>query len=730
VATATKLGKGVDEFLIGIGMETESVRKIMEQIAKLPETEKKIRELDPTIENIINPPAEAILHQRTTKLRSGEVRAHVPVTFDEAGTVFGARKLPWKDNIVGRYMEATETRIHAFERYGKKVKEMFWDPWVEKLHDSEMEKKAEIEEIKKLRKSFTSKERERMAIAATADQKGGPEALAADGITEIPVLTAKEIQGVENIKQRLNKLFDRINYVRTKIGLAPIKKIDNYIPFIRNQNYLRQHGIVESLVVSTARRISANNVRFKGTYFPFSKTRGTHKIPVELDIFNAYEQYLGYAMKEINIAPIAALAKEVASERIRPVGVSAKYGRRLVDSNPGLAKVLIEWSDEILGVDPLSTAFGQKHPFLAKGFNTAHQNLVAAMIFGNLSTVLKQPTAIKGAYAMTGLRDTIYGATRMMLTKPFGTTEAMRKSKVLDIRRAELLLSEFAENIALGNIKGVKKFTSQITAAPMNIVDMMTAEAAWNSGYAHAKRVLKLSPDEAVKWADDLVTKTQGLGIRGAVSPIQATRMGRWLAMLQTFAIADFNFLARDVLGIKNPDIKKVDQVKRVVRYIVGASIINAAFEAAGLDSPNPSPIRAYSESMEKGEDVKVALARSTLELVEQLPLLGGSAKYGSSLFGPVGELASDVPEGLTQAIKALDWDGMTDKQKFNTALFVGNIVGSAMGIPMTNQIKKSIRTASQGGNWYETILGIYIEEKRKQGMARPPTLGGQIPKF
>jgi hypothetical protein len=728
--TSKEMGKSVEEMLASVGMTSEAIEKVMLQMAKLPEHDKEIRRVDPLIEGIINPPKDKVFHQRQTKMKSGEVRSHVPVTYDQAGAVFSARKLPWSNTIVGRYMEAVETRIHAFERHGKKVKELFWDTWVEKLNDSEKEKKGEIQQIKDMSKTFTKEERKRMSIAAIADQKGGVEALRADGINEIPVLTQKEIAGVQQVKDKLANLFDRINYVRTKIGLAPIKRIENYIPFIRNQNYLRQHGITESLLVSPVRRVAANNKRFSGTNFPFEKPRNISDIPVELDIFGAYEKYLGYAMKEIHLAPIAALAKEVASESIRPIGKKASAGRKLANVNPSLHKLLIEWSDEIMGVDPLSTAFGQRHPFLAKTFTTVHTNLVAAMIFGNISTVLKQPTAIKGTYAMTSMRDTVHGATRLMLEKPYKMSQsrAARLSKVLDIRRAELLLSEFAEAIQLGTVGGAKKLASQVTAAPMNFVDMLTAEASWNAGFEHARRVLKLDEKGAAKWADDLVTKTQGLGIRGAVAPVQTSRTFRWLSMLQTYAIADFNFLARDVLGIKNPDLKKVDQVKRVVKYIVGASLINQLFEAAGMDSPNPAPIRAFSESVDQGDDVKVAMAKSFLELVEQLPLLGGSAKYGSSLGGPVGQLASDLPKGLPKVIAALDWEGMSDKQKFSTALFVGEMLGTVYGIPMTRQIKKSIRTASQDGNWYQIILGTYIEEKRKQGLASPPGLSSSLP--
>jgi len=135
-------------------------------------------------------------------------------------------------------------------------------------------------------------------------------------------------------------------------------------------------------------------------------------------------------------------------------------------------------------------------------------------------------------------------------------------------------------------------------------------------------------------------------------------------------------------------------------------------FEMAGMDSPNPSPIRAYSDSKREGDKDSVAMAKALMEFTEAIPIVGGSAKYGSSLLGPVGELASAVPEAFNAGIESLDWDGMSKAEKFKTKLLVGKTLGSLTGVPMTNQLVKSIRASSNGGDWYETLLGLYVEKK------------------
>jgi hypothetical protein len=57
----------------------------------------------------------------------------------------------------------------------------------------------------------------------------------------------------------------------------------------------------------------------------------------------------------------------------------------------------------------------------------------------------------------------------------------------------------------------------------------------------------------------------------------------------------------------------------------------------------------------------------------------------------------------------------MTDKQKLNASMLVARTLGYGMGIPMTNQILKSVKTASRGGDPYQVILGVYIDERNKR---------------
>jgi hypothetical protein len=282
------------------------------------------------------------------------------------------------------------------------------------------------------------------------------------------------------------------------------------------------------------------------------------------------------------------------------------------------------------------------------------------------------------------------------------------------------MFSEMADLIAQRGSKGIKDWAALQAAKPMQFLDAMTAEAGWNAGYSFAKKKLGLKEDVAIQWADDLVTRTQGVGVKGAISPIQASRITKWATLFQTFAINDFNYVARDLLGIRNPDIKKPAQVKKVLKYVAASALANSLFEAMGFDAPKPAPISKFQQVKDEGGSDQEATAQALLELVEIVPIIGGAIKYESSALGAVGEFAKDVPEALGAAVGALDWANMSAKQRFNTGLLIGEALGKWYGVPMTNQLKKSIKAASRTDDPWAIILGLYVEEGKKVG-SQPP---------
>ena len=143
-----------------------------------------------------------------------------------------------------------------------------------------------------------------------------------------------------------------------------------------------------------------------------------------------------------------------------------------------------------------------------------------------------------------------------------------------------------------------------------------------------------------------------------------------------------------------------------------------------GLDNVVPDPIGAYEEAKKEGKGDLRAIGSAAGELLEKVPIIGGSAKYSSSLFGIAGEWADILPEAGEKFAASLAWGKLTDKQKSYNIRLIARAVGMTAGIPMTNQILKSINSAYKGGNPWQVILGVYDREKKKKGGLRP-----QIPR-
>jgi hypothetical protein len=714
-AEAQRVGKPVGELLDSMGVSPELREKIVAQVERIDENARKLREADPIVEGILNPEGE-IAYQRTKKnKKTGHVRTKVPMTVALKKTLLSAKKIP-ESGKLGSMLDAVEIRINRFERFSKELKTTFYDAWIKKLADSKREFRGIRRELKADLKGVSKEDRLKMSIVAHSRQKNGPELLARMGITEIPTLTPMQEALVQKYGDKLAKLRDRINYVRVKTGLRPLGKVDNYFTWAHKVNHMKDARILANEAAEFGPSFKGHSKEFKGSFFPYAERRGKKPTAIELDIFDGYEKYVAGALKEIHINPIAALAKE-ASNLI----IVDKPRIRLGSTNPQLVKMLREWSDEILGIDPAYAGAATKMGKIAAWGEQRIHNLTLATLFGNVGTALKQPLALIGVVSETRLRDVMYGLGRTAVDIGKGPeSTARQKSNVLEVRVMDLMFDEMAQNISKNGLAGVKKGAAELASWPMTFLDSMTAQAGWNAAYRYGKRKLKLDEAAAIQHADDVVTRTQGVGVRGAVSPIQASRITKWATLFQTFAINDFNYIARDLVGIRHPDIKRPEQVKRVLKYVAASMLANEVFSMMELDPPKPAPIQEYREAKKEGESKGAATGQALLELLEVVPLIGGAIKYESSALGAAGEFAKDIPEALRSTLGLIDWGSMTPGEKRKSVETIAETLGKYYGVPMTTQIKKSMRTASRSDDPLKILLGVYIEEGRKSKSGMP----------
>jgi len=732
VKMAKKVGKTIDDYLSSMGVDQASIDLFKASLANVGQMKQEIRDGDKLGAKILDPEGP-IVHQTIKKDRNGKVvwtKPAVPKDLAE-GIVGMDRKnnfgqditrtdpktgrvtVEHTTNMVDRFMTATETKINAFRG---PIRDLY-RTWRDSLAKSKAEK-AEVKVWLDGLKSKIAPERMKdFAIACYADMKSVKEAYEKMGITDIPSLLPHEELVKEQLLDYTRKFRERSNYVRTHTGQKAIPKLldmkgrENYLPLFRDLNVLRELGLGEGMVNSTSAKLGQLSKTFNGMFNPHAKKRNVSDIPIELDPFKAIEKYSSYGLDEIHISPVAALAKELAYVKLpHPSGIGKVTLR---EWNPALSVMLSKWSDAIVGKDPTATAMANTNPLIHKGLESLSKNLVLATIGGSLRTIFVQPSSyVIAVPTLLDTKSTLYGLSRMVADRTFSrkASLAKQKSSVLAIREFDLAYSEWTDYVQRGLATGTKDWLGNKSMAPMKWVDGVVAEASWNAGYHYGKNTLKLKGDDLVHFADDVVEKTQGMGIKGAVSDIQTGKVTKWLTLLQTFGIADFNFIIRDVLGIKNADVNNKQALMRATKYVVATVLAGQLYKMMGYENVVPDPVGEYLKVKgDDGSDVH-AVASAAGELLEKLPMIGGSAKFGSSLGGIMGEWASLVPEAAMKFSESLDWDQLTPREKRKNIQLIAKAIGYSYGIPMTNQIMKSINTAYNGGNPYEVIMGVYKE--------------------
>jgi hypothetical protein len=197
---------------------------------------------------------------------------------------------------------------------------------------------------------------------------------------------------------------------------------------------------------------------------------------------------------------------------------------------------------------------------------------------------------------------------------------------------------------------------------------------------------------DAVRYADDVVTRTQGSAAPFDISPAQRSTLGKTLSMFQTFVINQWGFLTRDVMGIRNPDISRMQALKKTSEFVVGAALLNTLYESVGMNSPLPAPISTFYKELKKDSPWEKALFQAAMEPTSLLPYLGG-ARFGYLPFGPVGDLAK---QGTT----------MLKDQRLPNKKEIFEIGGKVTGIPGTAQTIKMIKAIERGQTPYEVVMG------------------------
>jgi len=213
---------------------------------------------------------------------------------------------------------------------------------------------------------------------------------------------------------------------------------------------------------------------------------------------------------------------------------------------------------------------------------------------------------------------------------------------------------------------------------PLQLLDEQTATAAWIGAYRYASEGLKLDKRNAINYANDLITQTQGSATRANLPPIQRDALGKAFTLFQTFNLYDWQLMLRDVYGIKSVESLSAGQrAARLARYLTATALGTTAFGMIGQYSPFTNPIGAYNDAIEQGRTDQEATLAAVRETVGIVPIIGRSAKFGSTPLGASAQYLSELMQFAAGDYRAYP------------ALY---LAGKGLGIVGTQQTYKMIR--------------------------------------
>jgi len=575
-----------------------------------------------------------------------------------------------------------ENPIRTFETLGDSAKELWYRPMKEGEHAVALERKAVRKRTRQYKKDSTWRSRKRIGAYAIGQQKRGVGILKSMGVKEVPKLTPKEMKLYNVLRGEFETFYHRLQKARRLAGKEPFPKVDNYFTFIRDLSLLERLGI--NPVFTNMDTLLSQFVHLKTTPFRFAKARAKAGImPVELDALGLFEKYSEPAIKHIHLSPIISKGREL----LLTFG-SKKGGDRwkLSEEAPRTSRFITEWLDFQAGQKP-PTSFP---PIIERGLLKLNQNLTFSVLSANIRSALIQASAIRGAFVEAGPKYTWLGI--QSLLDPKMRNLALTKSKHLLSRDYDVAVRDAMDALRLGRIGEIKKKVGGGFLKPLQLLDMETAKATWVASYLKAKREMKYSEAKAVNYADDITIKTQASAMPSDLAPIQRTALGKTLSLFQTFVINEWGWLTRDVVGIKNPRMNRVDAFKKGVSFMVATTLINMFYEdVIGINSPFPTPIRAFQDALEEGASIPSASVNVAKELMEQVPIIGGGLRYRKGILGAGVET---LQEGVKKPTIAT--------------------VGKLLGVPGTAQIQKTIKARKRGETPYGQAVGTYTKKKEK----------------
>ncbi len=528
---------------------------------------------------------------------------------------------------------------------------------------------------------------------------------------------------IKELEPLYKDLYQRGNEIRELTGQRKMKEMDHYVPFFTREAWLDNVSKIFSKDPETGDfRSTTGKVNFIQDSLSAVKLRHTPKVAkemnlhhlkrnklipgtkLELDPLKLALRYGSELIEYIHMAPIASYLKELSTAKLKDPVTGKYFSMRT--HKPGAAKFFSEWSNNLVGVPNWIVP-----PVVDRAAKRISNNLTSATLLYNARTLMVQGTALVPTAVEYGYIPTFKGITDVMLRSKKQPIELSRK---LPTAEMDAFLNDYIAGLS-GNL--VTKSLAKIKHGGKELLgfaDYFAREATWRTAYSRAIKAGRMTKEQAVRAADDAVVRTQASGAKSDLSPIQMNAIGRAATLWQTYTINHINWIAKDVLGIKNPELNKVETTKRVMRYTFGMASIYALFEnGMGVESPMPSPINKVIDGLNEGDSGAAIALSAMLESLEFFPF-GANFRYASHPLGPVVEHLGELTKIVSGSDvmykdlipKAIDGDE-------RAMLILADFLATSSGVPGTGQAAKYMRGRNSGKDPLEAIIGTRKQKKR-----------------
>jgi len=708
------------------------------EISKLVPEQKKLRAETPEESKWLKKgqdPTEKLPGRVIKKYKDKEPRRAPGVTREDAHIVSTTSDLPSSRGAglsrapIGEKVRLFATSEGLFTQIGKSLREIFYRRIIKAQKKSSDYSIELIKESNKLKKTFRLGSRElhseRIAIYEIAQQKDGISRLRNQGITKIPKLTAKEKIVYDKFQELYKRLYVEVNRARKAVGQETFPPVENYSMWAHDMTKLSDMERIS--VFDKLEKVQAGLDRIRSIPSQIDKLgrapglgghekfRGGPDTPgyLVLDTFENFNTYAKLAARSIHEGEPIAYAHELLRKN---------FG--LSDNAPHTYKFLSDWLDYQKGHEPIMFI---ENPKARRVMRTLSSNVATAYLTYAFRATIVQLASFNLSYAKLGEFYIATGMTKFL--DPRQLKRAARESNVLTTRSPEEILIESQRMHPLFSVlpdkykttrkikdifSGAKtkatqkawKKTKQKGFSGLFLSDAIISYMTWLGAEAKGRNVYKKLPkaeqrkmsmkEFSQNYADDIVVQCQGSAARAARAPIQRTAEGKFITTLGTFTIANFDFITRHLMGIKNPDITKPQALANAMRFVIASTIISSIFDdGVGLQSPIPTPVRAFQESLEQDDKLSSAVQAAATELLEFIPVYGGKYKFDSELLGPVTQQLVKLGKG--------DYSSL----------------GRLGGLPGFQQLWKAYRAEKRGGTATDMVLGRYLELPKEASRAR-----------